>query len=478
VFEFIFLSILPQVPNTQHYLVVSLLYEKDFSIVPRCTRWRRQSTGIRIPVTSLYAEDVTRLITVYSAITTDSHSRHKPHAKDLLLFFSDDEDVCACLVSHHCRSHNEPKAMTTPAILYSDVPKVKFWGSTAPSESKDESDNECDNECYDYFDDDDEAVMETIFSDPCMDYVMVPTDVSFDSDDSVPLALPAQSRNGSSSFRVFLKRCNSYLFSENSWWTRLYDQSKESSQQALPSSPSKATKRSYTGPARGSAIYSSYDWVSEVVIDKEGRRLILPGQLVVLDPEPSMNSILSSSSSDSTDLPTHIDYASLFGSSTIMVSAHDLLATRNNSNNNNSTTLDNNADYPTIEAWATHLPPLPTSRTNTNISKALWKLASRKYQSAQDTVVHSSTALVNSLTRRLVTVEQHLHVLSMTSDIVIQGYDWCFPSPPPPPTTTVLLDELEHKLEPNPPRRNCQRKAQQPIVTLEMGNRQGGGDSI
>jgi hypothetical protein len=373
--------------------------------------------------------------------------------------------------------------MTTPAILYNDVPKVKFWGSTAPSESKDERDNKSNNECYDYFDDDDEAVMETIFSDPCMDYVMVPADASFDSDDSVPPTLPAQSRNGSSSFRVFLKRCNSYLFSENSLWTRLNDQSKESSHQALPPSPSKATKRSYIGPARGSAIYSSYDWVSEVVIDEEGRRLILPGQLVVLDSEPSMNSILSSSSSDYTDLPTHIDYASLFGSSTIMVSAHDLLATRNNSttlDDNNSTSLDNDTDYPTIEALATYLPPLLTSRTSTNISKALWKLASRKYQSAQDTVVHSSTALVNSLTRQLVTVEQHLHVLSMTSDIVIQGYDWCFPSPTTTTTTTTtaLLDELEHKLEPNPPRRNHQRKAQQSIVTLEMANWQGGGDSI
>jgi len=103
------------------------------------------------------------------------------------------------------------------------------------------------------------------------------------------------------------------------------------------------------------SIYSSYDWVSETVIDKSGNRLILPGACVVLDSE-SKNKIIDDSNNNHTgtlivpactnstnhkqdDFTTYVNNplppsssspSSLWTSTTIMVSAHDLLAVKRN----------------------------------------------------------------------------------------------------------------------------------------------------
>ena len=107
------------------------------------------------------------------------------------------------------------------------------------------------------------------------------------------------------------------------------------------------------------SIYSSYDWVSETVIDGSGNRLILPGSCVALDSDDSLNRTTNDGwrehSGDNYDagvliVPPGLDSVGLKGSikssggipvaslssssslwwtsNTIMVSAHDLLAVK------------------------------------------------------------------------------------------------------------------------------------------------------
>ena len=107
------------------------------------------------------------------------------------------------------------------------------------------------------------------------------------------------------------------------------------------------------------SIYSSYDWVSETVIDGSGNRLILPGSCVALDSDDSRNRTTNDgrreNSKDNHDtgvliVPEGLDAVGLDGrsqssggipvaqlssssslwwtSNTIMVSAHDLLAVK------------------------------------------------------------------------------------------------------------------------------------------------------
>jgi hypothetical protein len=93
---------------------------------------------------------------------------------------------------------------------------------------------------------------------------------------------------------------------------------------------------------RSSTIHRSYDWVSNVRID--GGQLILPGPLIALDDA-------NSSSNNGGD--SNIPILDVGGSTTIMVSAHDLLATQQNNNNPSQR-------------------PLFTTQP-TSIPKALWK---------------------------------------------------------------------------------------------------------
>jgi hypothetical protein len=91
-----------------------------------------------------------------------------------------------------------------------------------------------------------------------------------------------------------------------------------------------------------SSIYRSYDWVSETVIDENGNRLVLPGELIVMDGCPPIGTeqdhdgspILPSAcqTNDTTTQSCSVlncsyskSLSSCWLSKTIMVSAHDLL---------------------------------------------------------------------------------------------------------------------------------------------------------
>eukprot|EP00980_Cylindrotheca_fusiformis_P020772 scaffold7755_cov104-Cylindrotheca_fusiformis.AAC.17 len=391
--------------------------------------------------------------------------------------------------------------MSSPAILFDDVPKVNYWGSTAPPESTDEdNDNIVQSDDCEGGNGDDEAAMETIFADPCMDYVMVPSSVP-DTDDSLALMVQPNTRpRGDSTLQLLLKR---FSKTYSSWYTKLYSHWKKDEQSpALSSSASHRegrVKRPYHGRTRGSNIYSSYDWVSEVEVDDEGRRLILPGQLVVLDSEPtSMTPVLSnySSTSEETDeLPSQFYYAaSLFGSSTIMVSAHDLLSTRSNNKSRSSNNddglfasacgpLDEDFDCfsevadQSTSGFSSKTSSRTTSSASIIVTKALWKLASRKYKSAQDMLLHSSSVLVNSLTRRLAQVEQHLEIFSKTSDLILQGYE-CYSTLLPLPSSARPVGTLAASWKEEGLDENLSHQVNQGGVLLELANRDGNSGEI
>jgi len=107
------------------------------------------------------------------------------------------------------------------------------------------------------------------------------------------------------------------------------------------------------------SIHSSYDWVSETVIDSSGNRLVLPGPCVSLDSNDLQSPIIDGDSkhcdnhsagmlivpagTDATGLNSGIDplkripitsslLSSLWASNTFMVSAHDLLAVKEDRN--------------------------------------------------------------------------------------------------------------------------------------------------
>jgi hypothetical protein len=91
-----------------------------------------------------------------------------------------------------------------------------------------------------------------------------------------------------------------------------------------------------------SSIYKSYDWVSETVIDENGNRLVLPGELIVMDGcppvgteqdhdgSPKLPSSCQTNDTNTQGCPgLNCSYSkslsSCWPSKTIMVSAHDLL---------------------------------------------------------------------------------------------------------------------------------------------------------
>ncbi|MGK3747976.1 MAG: hypothetical protein ACI8RD_000266 [Bacillariaceae sp.] len=118
-----------------------------------------------------------------------------------------------------------------------------------------------------------------------------------------------------------------------------------------------------------SSIYSSYDWVSETVIDIHGGptntltnfRLILPGACVDLDTESEINSMIDHNNNNNDTgtliVPACTDSGILKGedfatriyspllSTTIMVSAYDILAVERN-NQQIKRRINNNTDTP------------------------------------------------------------------------------------------------------------------------------------
>jgi hypothetical protein len=130
---------------------------------------------------------------------------------------------------------------------------------------------------------------------------------------------------------------------------------------------------------KSSSIYSSYDWVSEIVIDIHGNRLILPGSCVDLDYESENSNMIDDNNSnnndnssdgrgtlivasctDSVTIKQDDDFGtrsnSPLSSTTIMVSAYDLLSVERNKqqtkrriNNNNTDTPQSLSLFETIE---------------------------------------------------------------------------------------------------------------------------------
>jgi hypothetical protein len=239
---------------------------------------------------------------------------------------------------------------------------------------------------------DEDVNMETILEDPSMDYVMVsnttPQDESMHQLGQPVLDTPDVDISNSTGTPT-----------PSQWLTTLQSYAQLAAQKSVEWTRGMA---SMVRPGIRSTIYSSYDWVSDTMIDGGEGRLILPGPLIVLD--PSTRHI-----GKNTDNPKAA-VCSMTESSTIMVSAHDLLATQTSS-----------SEEPT------HRPAI----TTTSVPKALWKMAKRKthglMRSAQTTIHRSSDAIYCSVGCRLTQVEQNYRVFSITSDLVSSGYDWCFP---------------------------------------------------
>ncbi|CAJ1970200.1 unnamed protein product [Cylindrotheca closterium] len=362
--------------------------------------------------------------------------------------------------------------MTTPAILFNDVPRIHFWGSTAPYEVSEEDGShplgapveddgrieehgqeDTEHDAGDVIENDGEdGYMETIFADPNVDeFVMIPANIYGESQDSDSRlncrrinASTEEQNNGISTgaevkneniFSAFLNRC------------RLYIESQDDSPR-----PQQDKKQPYIlgsnrrAPTRSSTIYSSYDWVSEVVVDEEGRRLILPGQVVVMgqerqgntacfnsDSQHSPSACETDSESPATSIARRTDLSSFFETSTIMVSAHDLLATRNSSKNNSSKEhceLDFDQMHGgSPQSSLTSSLGYHTATMSSKIATGLQRFAVQKLDRVHHNLVHTTHRLTNGVTSQLRKVEMRFHILGIVSDIAIISCDWLFPTP-------------------------------------------------
>mmetsp|Transcript_7578 Transcript_7578/g.8823 ORF Transcript_7578/g.8823 Transcript_7578/m.8823 type:complete len:481 (-) Transcript_7578:133-1575(-) len=192
--------------------------------------------------------------------------------------------------------------------------------------------------------DDDLCPMETIME--CdSDYVLIPistekktemTTITTTTDDSFLVVIYRKTTRIRNHFRDL---CNTIVpSSKPNLHSQIWDLWKAKLQITI-TKPISYYLRYLSSPS----IYSSYDWVSETVIDRSGNRLILPGACVVLDSE-SKKKIIDDSNDNHTDHkqddittsennplpPSSSSPSSLWASTTIMVSAHDLLAVKRN----------------------------------------------------------------------------------------------------------------------------------------------------
>jgi hypothetical protein len=290
--------------------------------------------------------------------------------------------------------------MTTPAFPYDDIPT--------------------------------EEKFETIFQDPSTEYVLVSSrDFNSDDEDTVERN-PQNITNVRKIFRTLVQHFNPLLL--NSLFTGFFSNAQKAMMDQIKLQPN------LSAPTMGSTIYKSYDWVSDVVIDEQGSRLILPGQLVVLDSDHAVPTSEGTS-----------NISSLFGSSTIMVSAHDLLAIQSQTQEE---------DYGDIIPLSS--PTLESPQKN--IAKRLWKLGTHKFQSAHQTVGHSRAVVVDSISREIIKLEQQLQILSIVSDLLIQTYEWCFPI-----AILAASDTGQQKSQQDKDRH--QDQAEKEIITIELTTR-------
>ncbi len=187
----------------------------------------------------------------------------------------------------------------------------------------------------------DEHPMETIIEDIDFDYVLIPIpppiilpgeEDDTENTDLTMAAAPTKKRKIYQTLQTYQKSLFGTVTNSKH---RIYV-SKSVSKCA---SGSRALLRPLQSYARdwmaSSAIYSSYDWVSETIVDASGNRLILPGSCVSLDAQDSNPRqkdsegtliVPAGTEEASNSLPASSPSSSIWASKTIMVSAHDLLA--------------------------------------------------------------------------------------------------------------------------------------------------------
>ena len=224
------------------------------------------------------------------------------------------------------------------------------------TDQNDENETANETEADEYIESDADTPMETIIEDIDSEYVLIPV-----SSSAIPVTdynnMPTVSnqviKKLSNRFRLYgkaLKRVTKIFSKPNRDGTTTHGNTNDiiakyvsmcaTGSLALITKPLELCARSLMSPS----IYSSYDWVSETVIDDCGSRLILPGSCVDLDSDRIADdggetSIYSNSRGvlivphgdrESRQLSSVQSSASStqFGSKTIMVSAHDLLAVK------------------------------------------------------------------------------------------------------------------------------------------------------
>ena len=288
--------------------------------------------------------------------------------------------------------------MTTPAILYDHIPSKEEespdfnpWHESAPEEC--------------------EEFLDTIFSDTCwLDYVFVNAD-EFTTSGLVDNP-NEENRTVNDDSKSYVETLLHSLFLQTNWFWPL-----KTAKHTSRATSKKISLESNSSPIRNSNIFSSYDWVSNVIIDEEGSRLILPGQLVNLTSSPTNND----------EIPQ--DSTSYFGKSTIMVSAHDLLAT---TRTQKLSFTDFDFDYRSSDAMTSSslsLPPImpPLTTTMENFPKVLLRLARTKASRWIQTTRGSLNQSLSSISKNIAIFERRHRLLAMTSNVIMNSLEWCFP---------------------------------------------------
>ena len=263
---------------------------------------------------------------------------------------------------------SKANAMSIPAILYDHVPNAHdnapevsicvssiVHRTSAPREVVDNGDDDANNndgsesekgtEPIENSEIDDNK-LETIFDDIGSDYILV------------EISSPTQSKARSLGEKI--RACGMTIFritnfeSNRNRIARVFKGSNIIAKYLPGSRILLKSFQSYTRGLVSSSIYSSYDWVSETIIDDAGNRLILPGACVTLDSEDSRRRKIADGtdqvcgnpdvgvlivpadtnedglergSGSSSCVPTKSlsSFSSPWTSNSIMVSAHDLL---------------------------------------------------------------------------------------------------------------------------------------------------------
>jgi len=231
-------------------------------------------------------------------------------------------------------------------IQFTDNNKTGSDKSSDEADTSKESDVAFDDENIEDIEIDDRR-METIIEDIDLDYVLIPIPppiLSTDNDDtgSSSSTHPAKKSSIRRRFkkygRAFWKTMKPSAVSDsNDTYAAKY-----LSQCASTSRAILRPLRFYLRDFLSGSIYSSYDWVSETVIDGSGNRLILPGSCISWGSKDSQDSNENQEAGalivpEGCDTPglkyerkssTDTKSSSIWSSNTIMVSAHDLLAVK------------------------------------------------------------------------------------------------------------------------------------------------------